>query len=272
MFVERPLTIMPSRAMALTIDPTYSASGRPTRFLQYDLRQTLSNLSKPNVLHHRMLTLRLAPDDKENVDPVEPGRHQDALLLRPAEGMASSQSKSLLQMCEAHYHLGMQLYSRLNGKANSPKDGKPNPNPKPIPAKPRRRRYPLQDITAIVYPGQVNIRTSTSYGNNSTTHLPFPGRPPYQHASSRHNVAKREALVLSLKKQATINSKAKKHFGNSCLESGERAEQAVQDSISLSTDFEKKDTIKKALQKNALIIRRRQLRRATNCIEIRKAK
>lgn len=177
-------------------------------------------------------------------------------------------------MSEAHYHLGMQLYSPLNGKANSPKGSKPNPNPKPIPAKPRRRRYPLQDITAIVYPGRVNIHTSASYGNNSTPQLPFPGRPPYKHASSRQNVAKREALVLSLKKQATINSKAKKHFGNPCLESGERAEQAVQDSISISTstDFEKKDTIKKALQKNALIIRRRQLRRATNCIEIRKVK
>lgn len=199
------------------------------------------------------------------MNPFGPGRHRDALLLRPAENMASSESKSPLQMSEAHYHLGMQLYSRLNGQGSSPKGGKPNPNPESIPAKPRRRRYPLQDITAIVYPGQVNIHTSPSYENNATARIPFTGRLPYQHASPRHYVAKREALVLSPTKQAAINSKAKKHFRNACLETGERAEHAVQDSI--STESEKKDTIKKAL-----IIRRRQLRRATNCIEIRKAK
>lgn len=212
----------------------------------------------------------MVPEDKENVDPFGPGRHRDALLLRPAENMESSESKSHLQMSEAHYHLGMQLYSHLNGQANSPKGGKPNPNPEPITAKPRRCRYPLQDITAIVYPGQVNIHTGAGYGSNPRTHIPFPGRPPYQHASPRHNVAKSKASVSSPKKQAATNSKAKKHFGNPCFEPGETAEHAAQNSI--STECEKKDTIKKALQNNALIIRRRQLRRATNCIEIRKAK
>lgn len=212
----------------------------------------------------------MVPEDKENVDPVGPGHHRDALLRRPAENMASSESESHIQMSETHYHLGIQLYSHRNGQANSPKGGKPKSNPEPIPAKPRRRRYPLQDITAIVYPGQVNLHTSAGYGSNPRTHIPFPGRPPYQHASPRLNVAKRKASISSLKKQAAINSKAKNHFGNHCLEPGERAEHTVQDSI--STQSEKKDTIKEALQNNALIIRRRQLRRATNHIEIRKAK
>lgn len=217
----------------------------------------------------------LVPDDKENVNPFGLGRHRDAFLLRPAGNIASSESESELLMSEAHDHQGTQLHSHLSGKANWPKGCNPGSNPEPISAKPRRHRYPLQDITALVYPGHVNIHTSASYGNNSTTRYPFPGhRSSYQHASSpRHNVAKLEALVLSSKQQATINSKAvKKHFENRpCLETGERAEVGgtVQDnSISISTESEKKkDAIKKAL-----IIRRRQLRRATSCIEIRKAK
>lgn len=192
----------------------------------------------------------MVAEDKENVDPLGPDRHRDALLLRPAENMASSESEPHLQMKEAHYHLGMQLYSHLNGQVDSPKDGKPNHNPEPIPAKPRRRRYPLQDITAIVYPGQVNIHTSAGYGNNPRTHIPFPGRPPYQHALPHLHGAKRKASVPSLKKKATINSKAKNHCGNPCFEPGKRAQHAVRDSI--STEPEKKDTIKKALQNNVM--------------------
>lgn len=204
------------------------------------------------------------------MDPLGPGRYRDALLLRPAENMTSSEPKSHLQMSEAYCHLGMQLYSHLNGQANSPKVGKPNPNPEPTPAKSLHRRYPLQDITTMVYPGQVNIGTSAGYGINSTTNILFPGRPPYQHASPRPSVAKRKVSVLSPKKQAAINSKVKKHFGNPYLETRERAEHAAQDSI--STESEKKDIIKKILQNNALIINRRQLRRATNCTGTRKAK
>lgn len=213
----------------------------------------------------------LVPDDKENVDPLGPDRYRDALLLRPAENMMSSEPKSHLQISEAYCHLGMQLYSHLNRQANSPKGGKPNPNPGPTPTKSLHRRYPLQDITAIVYPGQVNIGTSAGYGSNSTTNILFPGRPPYQHASPRPNVAKRKVSVLSPKKQAAINSKVKKHFGNPYFESTERAEHAAKDSI--STESEKKDIIKKILQNTALIIRRRrQLRRATNYTGTRKAK
>ena len=199
------------------------------------------------------------------MDPFGPSRHRNALLRRPAGNMASSETISEITMSEAHDHLGTPLHSHLNGKANSPKDCKPNSNP-------RRRRYPLQDITALVYPGHVNIHSSPIYEDIPSTRIPFPGRHPYQqHASSpRHNVAKLEALVLSSpKQQATINSKAKKHLQLHCLETGERAEggAALQDSISISTESEKKDTIKKAL-----LLRRRQLRRATNCIEIRKAR
>lgn len=204
------------------------------------------------------------------MDPLGPDRLRDALLPHPAENMASSESKSHRQIGEAHYHLGTQLYSHLNAQANSSKGGKPNPDPEPIPTKPRRRRYPLQDITAMIYPGQVNIHPSSDYGSNPPTQVPSSGRPPYQLSSPRPNVAKRKASVLSLKKQAALNAKVKKHFGNPFLEAGDKTEHAVQGST--SKESEKKDTINKVLKNNALIIRRRQLRRATNCIGIRKAK
>lgn len=158
----------------------------------------------------------------------------------------------------------------LNAQTNSSKGGKPNPDPEPVPAKSRRRRYPLQDITAIMYPGQVNTHTSAGYESNPPIHNPFSGRPPYPYASPRSHLAKRKLSVLSPKKQAPINLKVKKHIGNPRLETGQRAEHAVQDSI--STESEKQDTIKKALQNYNLMIRRRQLRRATNCIGTRKAK
>lgn len=161
-------------------------------------------------------------------------------------------------MIEAHYRLGMQMYPHLNAQANSPKGGKPNPDPEPIPTKSRRRRYPLQDITAIIYPGQVDIHISAGYGSNNPINIPSSGRPPHQYASPRPKLAKRKA------KQAAMNSKVKKHFGNPCLETGDKTEYAVQDST--SKEYEKKDTIKKVLQNNACVIRRRQLRRATNCI------
>lgn len=198
------------------------------------------------------------------MDPFGPSRHRDALLRRPAGNMVSSENISQLQKNEAHDHLGTALHSHLSGKANSSKDCKPNSNP-------GRRRYPLQDITALVYPGQANIHSSPSYQKNPSTSISFLGRHPYQqHASSpRHNVAKLEALVLFPKQQANINSKAKKHLQLYCLETGQRAEggAVLQDSISISTESQKKDTMKKAL-----ILRRRQLRRATNCIEIGKAR
>lgn len=158
----------------------------------------------------------------------------------------------------------MQIDPNLNAQANSPKGGKPNPDPEPIPEKSRRRRYPLQDITAIIYPGQVDIHPSAGYGSNPPINIPSSGRPPHQYASPRPKLAKRKA------KQAAMNSKVKKHCGNPCLETGDKTEYAVQDST--SKEYEMKDAIKKVLQNNARIIRRRRLRRATTALRFTRQK
>ena len=63
--------------------------------------QTLESV-KSSVFHQLNANVALVPDDKENVDPLGPGRHRNALLLSPAENIASSESKYLRQMSEAH--------------------------------------------------------------------------------------------------------------------------------------------------------------------------
>lgn len=92
MFEERPLNTMSSRVSKLSINPTYSASGRPNFFTHSMTSQTLESV-KSSVSNQQYANVALVPDDKENVDPLGQGRHRDALLLSPAENIASSESK-----------------------------------------------------------------------------------------------------------------------------------------------------------------------------------
>lgn len=175
--------------------------------------------------------------------------------------------KSFHLMSEANYLLGMQLYSNVNAQANLTEGGKPNPEPSP--AKSRRRRYPLQDITAIIYPGQVNTHIGGGYGSNPPTPISYSGNPPYQRGSLRLHVAKYKTSVLFPKKQPDINAKVKKQPGTSGLDIQDRTEKSVHDCISAEPG---KDKVKKILKDKAASSPRRQLRRGKTYLKLRKLK
>lgn len=161
----------------------------------------------------------------------------------------------------------MQLYSNVNAQANLTKGGKPNPEPSP--AKSRRCRYPLQDITAIIYPGQVNTHNGGGYGSNPPTSISYSGNPPYQRATLRLHGAKHKASVLFPKKQAVINAKVKNHPGTSGHDIQDRAEQSVHDCISAEPGM---DNVKKTPKDRAASSPRRQLRCGKTYLKLRKLK
>ena len=155
----------------------------------------------------------------------------------------------------------------MNVQANLTKGGKPNP--KPSPTMSRRYRYPLQDITAIIYPGQLNTHTGGGYGSNPPKSISYSGNPTYQRATLRLHEAKHKASVVFPKKQAALNAKVKKHPGTSGLDIQDRTEQSVHDCTSAEPGM---DNVKKIPKDKAASSPRRQLRCGKTYLKLRKMK